>query len=127
MSKKLFFLSKTILFACLLSTNIYAEDIAILPLKKPILKKVEHDKKLTKGIIRPKAKPKNDQISSEEILLSPKKLKIVKKKDKEINYLVPKSKPLIVKKETQNKVKKSKYYRQKDFNIAKKSIQALLR
>ena len=69
MSKKLFFLSKTILFACLLSTNIYAEDIAILPLKKPILKKVEHDKKLTKGIIRPKAKPKNDQISSETAIL----------------------------------------------------------
>ena len=37
--------------------------------------------------------------------------------------MLPKSKPLIVKKETVKAQKSSKYYKQKDFNIAKKSIQ----
>ena len=57
-----------------------------------------------------------------------KKLKIVtvvKKNKKKINFLIPKSKPLIVKSEKSVVQKRSKYYSQKDYDIAKKSIQAM--
>ena len=37
--------------------------------------------------------------------------------------MLPKNKPLIVKKENAKAQKTSKYYKQKDFNLAKKSIQ----
>ncbi|MDA9162534.1 lytic transglycosylase domain-containing protein, partial [Candidatus Pelagibacter ubique] len=49
----------------------------------------------------------------------------VKKNKKEINFLIPKSKPLIVKNEKSVVQKSSKYYSQKDYDIAKKSIQSM--
>ena len=58
-------------------TNIYAQELVIIPLKKPILDKITEQKKITQGIIRPKSKPK---------------LKVEKKElSKEI--IQPKSKP----------------------------------
>ena len=49
--------------------------------------------------------------------------KIVTKK--KVLFLVPKSKPLIVKKEIEKSKKKSKYFRQKDYILAKKAIQEI--
>ena len=133
-------------------TNIYAQELPIIPLKKPILDKITEEKKLTQGIIRPKSKPKvkieKEKLSKE--IIQPKSkpsqedkaeetkkiieskeetkeitTKIVEKKENKIDFLIPKNKPLVVKKSTSTAKIKSKYYSQKDFDIAKKSIKAM--
>ena len=88
--------------------NLYAVETLIIPLKKPILNKETQSKKISQGVIKPKSKP------SKKI-----KIIIVKKKVKKINFLIPKSKPLVVKKSKSIVQKRSKYYSQKDYAIAK--------
>ena len=97
--------------------NLYATEISIIPLKKPIIDKETQSKKISQDILKPKPKP------SKKI----KKIKteIVKKEVKKIDFLIPKSKPLIVKKSKSTVKAQSKYYSQKDYVIAKKSIQAM--
>ena len=95
--------------------NLYAAEITIIPIKKPILTKKIQSEKVSQDIIRPKSKP---SIKREETLTQ-----IVKKVDK-INFLIPKKKPLIVKKVISSTKTRSKYYSQKDFTLAKKSIAA---
>ncbi len=119
MLRKISFLIKTLIIILLLTSNILATELTIIPLKKPILDKITKAEKITKGIIKPKSKPKKDEFKENK-----KKIKIVKEVEKKINFLLPKSKPLIVKKEREKIQKKSKYFKKKDFNIAKKSIQA---
>ena len=97
--------------------NIFAAEISIIPLKKPILNEEVKREKISQGILKPKPKPSQKK---EEI-----KIITVKKNKKEINFLIPKSKPLIVKSEKSVVQKSSKYYSQKDYDIAKKSIQAM--
>ncbi len=133
-------------------TNIYAQELVIIPLKKPILDKITEQKKITQGIIRPKSKPKlkveKKELSKEIIQPKSKPSKIdegketkiatkekeeikektienIEKKKSKIDFLIPKNKPLIVKKSTTKIKTKSKYYSQKDFDIAKKSIKAM--
>ena len=108
---------KIILIFLILGLKVYALDITIVPHKKPILDKSVKEEKLSKGIIQPLKKPKNNNLSNKKIIKE-----IVKKELKKIEFLIPKSKPLIVKKENVKKQTKSKYYKQKDFNLAKKSI-----
>ena len=125
--------------------NSYSEELTIIPLKKPILDKITKEQKLTQGILKPIAKPvKNnmDKELSNKIIkpqnkpikeLKPKIVKevekkttdIIVKKIERIDFLIPKSKPLVVKKTSTATKTKSKYYSQNDFNIAKKSIQAI--
>ena len=119
MLRKISFLIKTLIIILLLTSNNLATELTIIPLKKPILDKIIKAEKLTKGIIKPKSKPKKDEFKENK-----KKIKVVKKVEKKINFLLPKSKPLIVKKEKLKIQKKSRYFNKKDFNIAKKSIQA---
>jgi len=119
MSKQIFFFIKILLIILLLGTNINANEIDIVPQKKPILDKSVEAEKLSKGIIKPKSKPKKKVLQNEAV-----EIKTVKKNKKKINFLLPKNKPLIVKKEIIKTHKKSKYYKQRDFNLAKKSIQA---
>ena len=97
--------------------NVFAAEISIIPLKKPILNEEVKREKISQGILKPKPKPSQKK---EEI-----KIITVKKNKKEINFLIPKSKPLIVKNEKSVVQKSSKYYSQKDYDIAKKSIQAM--
>ena len=97
--------------------NIFAAEISIIPLKKPILNEEVKREKISQGILKPKPKPSQKK---EEI-----KIITVKKNKKEINFLIPKSKPLIVKSEKSVVQKSSKYYSQKDYDIAKKSIQSM--
>ena len=99
----------------LLMTNLLASELTILPLKKPILDKSLKAKKIIDDVIKPKPKPRKDKIKEKTI-----EKKIVEKKEKKIGILLPKSKPLIVKKENIKLQKSSKYYRQKDFNLVKK-------
>ena len=97
--------------------NIFAAEISIIPLKKPILNEEVKREKISQGILKPKPKPSQKKEEIEIIT--------VKKNKKEINFLIPKSKPLIVKSEKSVVQKSSKYYSQKDYDIAKKSIQSM--
>ena len=97
--------------------NIFAAEISIIPLKKPILDEEVKRQKISQGILKPKPKPSQKK---EEV-----KIITVKKNKKKINFLIPKSKPLIVKSKKSVVQKSSKYYSQKDYDIAKKSIQAM--
>ena len=133
-------------------TNIYGQELTIIPLKKPILDKITEQKKITQGILRPKPKPKvkieanklskeiiqpkskpsgkNDDKETKNIVKTKKEtkektLQVVEKKKTKIDFLIPKSKPLVVKKSTSTIKIKSKYYSQRDFDIAKKSIKAM--
>ena len=97
--------------------NLYAAELSIIPLKKPILDKKIKDQKISQGIIKPKSKPLNELVKV--------KKKIIEKKLKKVAFLIPKSKPLVAKKSSTIKKTKSKHYSQRDFEIAKKSIKAL--
>ena len=132
--------------------NSIAEELIIIPLKKPFLDKITEQKKIVQGTIRPKSKPiqktKNKKISEDNIKPKSKPIKNdekikteiaekviekieisenkeIKKEKPEISLLTPKSKPLVVKKSRTINKTKSKFYSQKDFDIAKKSIQAM--
>ena len=100
----------------LLSTVLALSDANIVPKKKPNLIEENNLKKVTSNFIFPKEKPgskKNIVVKKQE-----KKIKITK-----INgVIIPKNKPLIVKKERLRKVKKSKYYSDRDLNYAKQAI-----
>ena len=97
--------------------NVFAAEISIIPLKKPILNEEVKREKISQGILKPKPKPSQKKEEIEIIT--------VKKNKKEINFLIPKSKPLIVKSEKSVVKKSSKYYSQNDYDIAKKSIQTM--
>ena len=73
-------------------------------------------KNLSSNIIIPKQKP-NNQINIEKLE------KIIKKKITKIDgVIIPKNKPLIVKQQRLKKVKKSKYYSDRDVKYAKQAI-----
>ena len=95
-------------------SNLCAAEISIIPLKKPIIDEESQSKKISQGMLKPKSKPSKKVKIIETI--------IIKKDEKKISYLFPKSKPLIVKKSKSVVKQGSKYYSQRDFAIAKKSI-----
>ena len=117
MPRKIFFFIKSLLLSLVIIGNIFAAEISIIPLKKPILDEEVKKQKISQGILKPKPKPSQKKEEIEIIT--------VKKNKKEINFLIPKSKPLIVKNEKSVVQKSSKYYSQKDYDIAKKSIQSM--
>ena len=137
MLKNISFYIKILLLTLLFINNLNAIELSIIPLKKPILDKITKQTKLDQGIIRPKSKPVKEELKkklSEKIIepeskpsKKPKEaiVKITENKVKKIIVLLPKNKPLTVKKESVLKKTNSKFYSQKDFNIAKKSIQAM--
>lgn len=117
MPRKIIFFIRSLLLSLVIIGNVFAAEISIIPLKKPILNEEVKREKISQVILKPKPKPSQKK---EEI-----KIITVKKNKKEINFLIPKSKPLIVKSEKSVVQKSSKYYSQKDYDIAKKSIQAM--
>ena len=62
--------------------SIFAAEISIIPLKKPILNEEAQSLKSSQGILKPKPKP-SKQIEKIETT-------IVKKDQKKINFLIPK-------------------------------------
>ena len=116
MVKNTLFFIKLFLLLLSIISNSYAAEVTILPLKKPILDEKTKNEKISQSIIKPKSKPTKIQLNKD---------KVAKVVDKKINYSIPKSKPLIVKKIKPSVKNTSKYYSQKDFAIAKKSIQAM--
>ena len=118
MIKKIIFLLKTLTILLLLGSYSSSIELKITPVKKPILGKSVTEEKIAKSTIQPKPKPKK-----KEFTVSSEKQEIVKKKPK-INFLIPKNKPLVVNKIKAKIQKTSKYYKKKDFDLAKKAIQA---
>ena len=141
MSKQISFFINIIIIFLLLSEISYTAEVSIVPLKKPILDNKIKEEKLSKNIIKPKNKPtlnkkvKEEKLSKsaivpeekpkQKIIKKEEKTKIVKKQKKIINLLIPKSKPLIVKKEITKIHKKSKYFKKRDFDLARKAIIAI--
>ena len=113
MPRNIFFFIKSLLLSSIVIGNLYAAEISIIPLKKPIFDNEASSEMVSQGILKPKSKP------------SKKIKKIVKKNVKKINFLFPKSKPTVIKKSRSIVKEQSKYYSLKDYNIAKKSIQAM--
>ena len=97
--------------------NLYATEASIIPLKKPTLSKESQNQKILQGVLKPKSKP-SKRVEKIET-------KVVRKEVKKNNFLIPKSKPLVVKNIKSTVKAQSKYYSQKDYSIAKKSILAM--
>ncbi|MDB3949773.1 lytic transglycosylase domain-containing protein [Candidatus Pelagibacter sp.] len=117
MPRKIFFFTKSLLLSSIIIGNLFAAEISIIPLKKPVLDNETQDTKISQGILKPKSKPSKKKEKTKKI--------IVKKDIKKINFLIPKSKPIVVKKSKSTVKTQSKYYSQKDYGLAKRSIQAM--
>ena len=112
--KSLKYILATIIF--FLSFNLAFSTDLIIPKIKPSKQKDALLKNLSSNIIIPKQKP-NNQINIEKLE------KIIKKKIIKIDgVIIPKNKPLIVKQQRLKKVKKSKYYSDRDVKYAKQAI-----
>tara|TARA_Y100000816_G_scaffold287365_1_gene269966 strand:- start:34 stop:2256 length:2223 start_codon:yes stop_codon:yes gene_type:complete len=112
---------KLILFniVILLSFQLSFADSLIFPKKKPLITNESLNKSNTKNVLLPKVKP---TLKSKEIIT-----KIINKKDKKVSkisgIIVPKNKPLIVRKQSTRTSKKSNLYSDRDFNYAKQAMQ----
>ena len=115
MLRSISFYIKLLLLTFLFVGNLYAVELSIIPQKKPVLDKILKQKNLTQGIIRPKSKPiikVEKQKLPQEIIKPPSKPseqaneiipKVVEKKIKITQILLPKSKPITVKKTSKEK------------------------
>ena len=115
MKKKL--LKLTIIFFTLFVNKnlIYANEKIILPKKKPIINEEQKSKKIANYLIPlKKPAPKSEETEIKKV----KKLIIN-------GEIIPRNKPLVVKKEKSVRAKKSKYYSKKDYEIAKISIKSM--
>ncbi len=115
MKKKLLKLTITFLILVNFNSSLYSNEKSLYPLEKPILKKIKESTSIGNYLL-PKEKPlkkiETKELYKEETLII----------DGEI---IPKSKPLVVKKQKNIKVKRSKYYSKKDFSIAKVAVQLM--
>ncbi len=113
MLKKLLFF---IVLSYLSMVSFHIASSEIIPLKKPLQTNEEKEKKLLIDVLKPLPKPikKTETKKTEE--------KIIVKKEKKSKFILPKKKPLIAGSKKTVKRKISKYYKKKDFNLAKKAI-----
>ncbi len=92
----------------------------LIPLKKPLLSDEIINKKLSHTFIIPQKKP-NQKSKNQKITNNTKKIK--ENRITKINgIIIPKNKPLIVKKQRARVIKKSNYYSEIDINYAKQAI-----
>jgi soluble lytic murein transglycosylase len=94
-------------------------DTLIYPKKKPILSSDKLKKKILKNILLPPKKP--FQIEKKEIV----NIEKITKKEKFAKVdgiIVPKNKPLVVRKQSSRTKKTSKYYSDRDYAYAKQAI-----
>ncbi len=111
MWKKILLILGMIVFNSINLTNLYADNLQILPLKKPSLSSEEIIKKISKNIILPIKKPSKI-----------KKIVVEKIEEKKLSFKIPKKKPIIAGISVSKDIKISKYYSKKDFGLAKKAI-----
>ena len=100
----------------------FTEEI-IIPKKKPELSDEIIQKKIIKGEIIPPKKPKVKEVE----IISKEIDSTAKKRITKINgVIIPKSKPLIVKKRTK-RIPKAKYFKERDLKYAKQAIEFMER
>ena len=121
MHRNIFLFTKLVLIFLIFTSKLIALELTIIPIKKPISNKSIENQKISQDVLKPRKKPK----PTEKAIVEEKQINIVEKKKKKIKFLVPKSKPLVVKKETASVKITSKYYTQRDFDLAKRSIKAM--
>jgi soluble lytic murein transglycosylase len=114
--KSLKYILATIFF--LLSFVLAFSADLIIPKKKPSLQSDDIVKKISSNFIIPQEKP----IDKKKITIKDKE-KISEKRITKIDgIIIPKNKPLIVRKERLRKVKTSRYYSDRDLKFAKQAI-----
>ncbi|OCW78393.1 lytic transglycosylase [Pelagibacteraceae bacterium GOM-A1] len=104
----------TIILFCLSFQSAFSNQ-TILPIKKPDLNEKNTTKKIAEIIPLPKPSEKDDEIQKEIKITT---TEIFKKID---GVIIPKNKPLIVK-EKLRKIKKQKFYSDRDLRYAKQAI-----
>ena len=88
------------------SNNLFAEIKSIVPLKKPILRKEEIQKKISINIIKPLKKPsKTKEIKIEEVIVK----KELVLKEKKLSFKIPKRKPTVAGASGTKNIKISRY------------------
>ena len=107
------------LFFFIVPINILTAEL-IIPQKKPTISQNTKDLKASNYLV-PKKKPiaNSQKVISDELIVEKKVKKVVD------GVILPKSKPLIVKKNVIIAKKKSKYFSEKDFKIASQSIKLM--
>ncbi len=103
------------------NNNLNAENLKIIPKKKPILSPEIKEKKISANIIKPLKKPILIKTEKKENQQEVKKTSDID----QIGMIVPKIKPKVVIAAPKKIAKKSKYYSKKNFELAKKSITAM--
>ena len=133
----LIFFSIIIIFL-MIAARLIASDTIIIPKKKPLLDEVTIKSKITQNTIKPKKKPIVKEKKEIKQTIKPEikpEIKIQKKtQDQDIakstvsedyQILIPKKKPIIIKTEISKAKEKSKFYKKKDFDIAKRAIKEM--
>ena len=94
----------------------------IIPKKKPDIAKENIKKNKISNFLIPLKKPSQKQTDKDILITKPKK-----KEQKKIvgGIILPKSKPLVVKKDKAVVQKKSKYFSEKDFNYARQALKLM--
>ena len=111
LKKNLFFI---VLFLLININNISLSEI--VPIKKPVQTIEETQKKLLVDVLKPLPKPiKKSEPKTVET-------KVAVKKDKKIDFILPKKKPVIAGSKKISDIKISKYYNKRDFSLANKAI-----
>ena len=100
------------------SLNLYSDEL-IVPQKKPIISDILLKKNHASNYLIPQIKPKLVSEEEDNKSATNKKKEVNKKVD---GFVLPQSKPLIVKKDKAIVKKKSKYFNEKDFKIASQAI-----
>ncbi len=117
-SKKFKFLITIIFF--LVSIQLTFSKELLVPPKKPVLSKELINKNLSSNYIIPQKKPKQNKESQKDTNNSK---KIKENRITKINgIIIPKNKPLIVKKKRTRVVRKSNYYSDRDISYARQAI-----
>ncbi|MDC3090122.1 lytic transglycosylase domain-containing protein [Candidatus Pelagibacter sp.] len=116
MIKKFLFL--IVVFQLIILNNFVLSDI--IPLKKPSQTKEETQKKLLIDVLKPLPKP--IKITETKTKKENTEKKIVLKKEKKRELILPKKKPLVAGSKKTVDVNISKYYSKKDFSLANKAI-----
>ena len=107
------------LFFLILPLRILSDGV-LIPQKKPIISEKTLEKTKISNFLIPQKKPY--KIDEDEIRQSDQKKKVIKIVD---GVILPKTKPLIVKKDKKIVAKKSKFYSEKDFSIARQAIKLM--
>ena len=111
LKKNLFFI---VLFLLININNISLSEI--VPIKKPVQTIEETQKKLLVDVLKPLPKPiKKSEPKTVET-------KVAVKKDKKIDFILPKKKPVIAGSKKISDIKISKFYNKRDFSLANKAI-----